>query len=58
MYVERLGLEPSSVGDTQTPVKRATVLVHWVTKPCEFIGFGAMEVPKPYRFIGFGAMEV
>ena len=29
-----------------------------VTKPCEFIGFGAMEVTKPYEFIGFGAMEV
>jgi hypothetical protein len=29
-----------------------------VTKPYEFIGFGAMEVTKPYEFIGFGAMEV
>ena len=29
-----------------------------VTKPCEFIGFGAMEVTKPYRLMGFGAMEV
>ncbi len=28
-----------------------------VTKPYEFIGFGAMEVTKPYDFIGFGAME-
>ncbi len=28
-----------------------------VTKPYEFIGFGAMEVTKPYEFIGFGAME-
>ncbi len=27
-----------------------------VTKPYEFIGFGAMEVTKPYEFIGFGAM--
>ena len=29
-----------------------------VTKPYEFIGFGAMEVPKPYEFLGIGAMEV
>ncbi len=29
-----------------------------VTKPYEFIGFGAMEVTKPYEFIEFGAMEV
>jgi hypothetical protein len=29
-----------------------------VTKPYEFIRFGAMEVTKPYKFIGFGAMEV
>jgi hypothetical protein len=29
-----------------------------VTKPYEFIGFGAMEVTKPYEFIGFGPMEV
>ncbi len=29
-----------------------------VTKPYEFIGFGAMEVTKPYEFIWFGAMEV
>ena len=28
-----------------------------VTKPCEFIGFGAMEGTKPYKFIGFGGME-
>ncbi len=26
-----------------------------VTKPDEFIGFGAMDVTKPYEFIGFGA---
>ena len=26
-----------------------------VTKPYEFIGFGATEVTKPYEFIGFGA---
>ncbi len=26
-----------------------------VTKPYEFIGFGAMEVTKPYEFIGFEA---
>ncbi len=26
-----------------------------VTKPYEFIRFGAMEVTKPYEFIGFGA---
>ena len=29
-----------------------------VTKPYEFMGFGAMDVTKPYEFIGFGAMEV
>ena len=29
-----------------------------VTKPYEFIGFGAVEVTKPYEFIGFGAVEV
>ena len=29
-----------------------------VTKPYEFIGFGAMDVTKPYEFIGFGAMDV
>ena len=41
-----------------------------VTKPCQFIRFGAMEVPyqfvrfgamdvtKPYQFIWFGAMEI
>ncbi len=29
-----------------------------VTKPYEFIGFGAMDVTKPYKFIGFGAMDV
>jgi hypothetical protein len=28
----------------------------YVTKPCKFIGFGAMYVTKPYEFIGFGAM--
>ncbi len=28
-----------------------------VTKPNEFIGFGAMDVTKPYEFIGFGAMR-
>ncbi len=27
-----------------------------VTKPYEFIGFGAMAVTKPCEFIGFGAM--
>ncbi len=26
-----------------------------VTKPYEFIGFGAMDVTKPYKSIGFGA---
>ncbi len=30
----------------------------YVTKPYEFIGFGAMDATKPYKFIGFGAMEV
>ena len=29
-----------------------------VTKPYEFIGFGAMDVTKPYKCIGFGAMEI
>ncbi len=29
-----------------------------VTKPYEFIGFGAMDVTKPYEFIGFGAMDI
>jgi hypothetical protein len=29
-----------------------------VTKPHEFIRFGAMEVTKPYEFIRFGAMDV
>jgi hypothetical protein len=28
-----------------------------VTKPYEFIGFGAMDGTKPYEFIGFGAMH-
>ena len=28
-----------------------------VTKPYNFIGFGAMDVTKPYDFIGFGAMD-
>ena len=27
-----------------------------VTKPYEFIGFGAMDVTKPYEFTGFGAV--
>ncbi len=29
-----------------------------VTKPYEFIGFGAMDVAKPYEFIWFEAMDV
>ncbi len=28
-----------------------------VTKPYEFVGFGAMDVTKPYEFIGFGARD-
>ncbi len=28
-----------------------------VTKPYEFIRFGAMDVTKPCEFIGFGAMD-
>ncbi len=28
-----------------------------VTKPYQFIRFGAMEVTKPYQFMGFGAMD-
>ncbi len=29
-----------------------------VTKPYEFIGFGAMDVTKPYEFIGFGPQSM
>ncbi len=29
-----------------------------VTKPTEFLGFGAMDVTKPTEFLGFGAMDV
>ncbi len=29
-----------------------------VTKPYEFIRFGAIDVTKPYEFIGFGAIDV
>ncbi len=29
-----------------------------VTKPYEFIEFGAMDATKPYEFIGFWAMDV
>ncbi len=29
-----------------------------VTKPYEFIGFGAMDVTKPCEFIGFGAADI
>ncbi len=29
-----------------------------VTKPQKFIGFGAIDVTKPYKFIGFGASDV
>jgi hypothetical protein len=29
-----------------------------VTKPYEFIGFGAVDVTKPYEFIVWGAMDV
>jgi hypothetical protein len=29
-----------------------------VTKPNEFIGFGAMDATRPYEFTGFGAMDV
>jgi hypothetical protein len=29
-----------------------------VTKPYEFIRFGAMDVTKPYKSMGFGAMDV
>ncbi len=28
-----------------------------VTKPYEFIGFGAMDATKPYKFIGFGPVD-
>ncbi len=37
--------------------KNAPAHVH-VTKPYEFIGFGAMDVTKPFEFIGFGAVDV
>ncbi len=30
----------------------------FLTKTCEFIGFGAVDVTKPYEFIGFGTMDV
>ncbi len=29
-----------------------------ITKPYEFIGFGAMDITKPYGIIGFGAMDI
>ncbi len=29
-----------------------------ITKPYEFIGFGAIDITKTYEFIGFGAMDV
>ena len=29
-----------------------------VTKPDEFIGFGAIAITKPYEFIGFGAIAI
>ncbi len=29
-----------------------------VTRPYEFIGFGAVDVTRPYEFIGFGAVDV
>jgi hypothetical protein len=29
-----------------------------VTKPYEFMRFGAMDVTQPYKFTGFGAMDV
>ena len=28
------------------------------SKPCEFIGFGAMDVTKPYKLIRFGAIAI
>ncbi len=28
-----------------------------ITKPYNFVGFGAMDVTKPYKFIGCGAMD-
>ncbi len=34
---------------------RAVFLSSDVTKPYEFIGFGAMDATKPHEFIGFGA---
>ncbi len=26
--------------------------------PCEFIGFGAMDVTKPYKLMGFGGLAM
>ena len=35
--------------------ERCRVWAMDVTKPYEFIGFGAMEATKPYKFTGLGA---
>ncbi len=29
-----------------------------LTKPYNFIGFGAMDVTKPYKLIGFGTLSM
>ncbi len=29
-----------------------------VAKPCEFVGFGAMDGAKPHEFVRFGAMDI
>ncbi len=38
--------------------RRTSPLLSSGAQPCEFTGFGAMDVSKPYRFIRFGAMDV
>ncbi len=38
--------------------RKSTSVAMEVTKPYEFIGFGAMEVTKPYELIGFGARVI
>ena len=43
-------------GGVGSPVRPSPLMD--VTKPYEFIGFGAMDITKPYEFIGFGAMDV
>ncbi len=44
--------------DVTKPYEFMTFGAMDVTKPCKFIRFGAMDVTKPYEFIWFGAMDV